>query len=161
MDKNKLSIALITSAYFIYYCLTYKEPHFINSVNLPIHESGHIIFMFFGEFMHFLGGSLFQVLFPCVFLFYVYKNKDYFSASLLLFWVGQNLLDVSVYASDAIAMELPLLGGEHDWNTLLEMTNLLKYTKPIGTAIYMCGISVILLAICLSIITSSQKNPSE
>lgn len=160
IDKEKLAIALVTSAYFIYYCLTYQEPHFINNVNLLIHESGHVIFMAFGKFMHFLGGSLFQVLFPGVFVFYFYKNKDYFSASLLLFWVGQNLLDVSVYASDAIAMELPLLGGEHDWNTLLDMTNTLQYTKSIGTAIYACGIFVILCAICLSIINSINK-PSE
>lgn len=115
--------------------------------------------MFFGEFMHILGGSLFQVLFPAVFVGYFYRRQEYFSASLVLFWVGQNLLNVSVYASDAIAMQLPLLGGDnvgHDWNNLLVMTNSLRYTKVIGNTIFILGIIVIVFAIYYSF--SNTKN---
>lgn len=159
MNKTRLTIASIVSAYFLYYLFTYTEWHFIDNINLIFHEAGHVIFMFFGEFMHILGGSLFQVLFPAVFVGYFYRRQEYFSASLLLFWVGQNLLNVSVYASDAIAMQLPLLGGDnvgHDWNNLLVMTNTLRYTKAIGNTIFILGILVIVFAIYYSF--SNAKN---
>ena len=157
INKGKLFLAILTSIYFLYYASTYTDWHFLDNVNLIIHEAGHIVFLFFGDFMHILGGSLFQVLFPFVFVLYFYRNKQYFSASLVLFWVGQNLLNVSVYASDAIVMQLPLLGGDtsgHDWNALLSMTGLLKYTNVIGSTIYIMGIIVIITAIISSISTS-------
>jgi hypothetical protein len=158
--KSRYIIATLASAYFLYYLATYTQWHFLDNVNLIIHEAGHVIFMFFGNFMHILGGSLFQVLFPAVFVCYFYRRGEYFSASLVLFWVGQNLLNVSVYASDAIAMQLPLLGGDsvgHDWNNLLTMTNTLKYTKTIGTTMYILGVVVIVSAIYLSFITANKN----
>ena len=112
MSKTKIIVATICSLYGIYYCATSTGWHFIDSVNLIIHESGHVIFMLFGQFLGLLGGSLWQILFPIIFVYYFYHRKEYFSASVVLFWVGQNIINVSVYASDAQAMQLPLLGGE-------------------------------------------------
>ena len=157
MDKKKIFISSLFSLYFIYYIYTYTQWHFLDNVNLVIHEAGHIVFMFFGEFMHILGGSLFQVLFPFIFVIYFFRQKDYFSASIVLFWVGQNLINVSVYASDAIAMNLPLLGGDssgHDWHNLLVMTNLLPYTRVIGESIFVLGVTTIVLAIYYSFYNS-------
>ena len=160
MNKNLFVIALVASAYFLYYVFTYTDWHFIDNVNLIIHEAGHVIFMPFGTFLYILGGSLFQVLFPAVFVYYFYRQQSFFEASLLLFWVGQNLLNVSVYASDAVVMQLPLLGGDnvgHDWNNLLTMTGTLKYTNIIGSGIYLAGISVIICAIYFSITSAFVK----
>ena len=156
-DKVRLVIASIVSAYFVYYCFTYTDWHFIDNINLIIHEAGHSIFMFFGDFIYTFGGSFLQILFPFIFVLYFYKKREYFSASLLLFWVGQNIINVSVYASDAVVMQLPLIGGEHDWNHLLEMTGLLSHTKIIGTSIFAIGITVIVFAICFSIATATFK----
>src|SRR3954462_1087916 len=39
---------------------------FVHLINLVFHESGHIIFSPFGEFMTVLGGSLMQILIPLV-----------------------------------------------------------------------------------------------
>ncbi len=150
---SRVIISILASLYFLYYFFTLADWHFLDAANLIIHEAGHVVFMFFGEFLHILGGSLFQILLPVLFVYYFYKREDYFSASLLLFWVGQNLLNVSVYASDAIAMQLPLLGGDsvgHDWNALLSITGLLSHTALVGSTIYFCGAVCILLAICFS-----------
>ncbi len=158
MNKQRLTTAILVSAYFIYYTMTYKDWHFLDSANLIIHEAGHIVFIPFGLFMTILGGSLLQILFPILFAIYFYRQQQYFSASLLLFWIGQNILNISVYAADAIVMQLPLLGGDnagHDWNNLLAMTDTLKYTDIIGKIIYTIGIIVILLAIFASLINSS------
>ena len=158
--QAKFVVALLATAYFLYYASSAHEWHFIDNVNLLIHEAGHWIFLPFGTFMHILGGSLFQTIFPLLYAGYFYIRRQYYSAALLLFWVGQNLVNVSVYAADAQVMQLPLLGGDastHDWHALLSMTNLLPYTDAIGATIYFLGIAVIGVAAYLSILQSQQS----
>jgi len=42
------------------------DPGFLHLPNLVFHEAGHIILSPFGRFLGVLGGSLMQVLIPCV-----------------------------------------------------------------------------------------------
>ncbi len=160
----RLSIALGATIYFAYYAETATAWHFIDNIDLIIHEAGHIVFMFFGEFMHILGGSLFQTIFPMIYIGYFYFKQQYFSASLLLFWVGVNLLNVSIYAGDAIVMQLPLLGGDtdgHDWHNLLTMTHTLQYTSQISGTIWVAGLLTIAAAAALSIYTALYARPEK
>jgi hypothetical protein len=161
---GKLLVAILAAAYFTYYAFTSHDWHFIDNINLIIHEAGHVVFLPFGDFLHILGGSLFQTIFPLVYVGYFYFKKEYFSASLLLFWVGQNLINVSVYAADAQVMQLPLLGGDgviHDWNAILGMLHVLPYTPQIGAGIYLAGVLVIATAAMLSITTSQRAAPKD
>jgi len=158
----RLIAALAASAYFLYYANTPTDWHFLDNLNLIIHEAGHWIFLPFGEFMHILGGSLFQSIFPLIYVGYFFLRKDYFSSSLLLFWTGQNLINVSVYAADAQKMLLPLLGGDgviHDWNWLLSSTHTLQYTAQISSCIYGTGLMIVIAAAALSIYFSQQNIP--
>ena len=46
-----------------------------------------------------------------------------------LLWFGQNFINISVYAADAQAKRLPLLGGNkvyHDWDYLLREIGILQ-----------------------------------
>lgn len=151
MDKRilKIIVAVLASAYFFYYAATPYTWHFIDNANLLIHEAGHWIFWPFGDFMHILGGSLNQVLVPLLFVGYFYFEKEYYSAAITLFWVGQNLINVSVYAGDAVKMQLPLLGGDnviHDWNWLLFDLGQLHHTAVIAGTIRTLGIVVLIIA---------------
>ena len=114
----------------------------IDNVDLAIHETGHLIFGPFGEFMGFLGGTLFQVLVPLTFLGYFLRQGDRHAASVLLWWVAQNCWNISVYVKDARSQELPLVGGEHDWTYLLYELDLLEHDQAIGQAIYGIGITL-------------------
>ncbi len=150
----KIFFALVGLAYFLYYASSSLNWHFIDNFNLLIHEAGHVIFSFFGQFMYVLGGSLVQILLPSIFVFYFWRRRDYFSAALVGFWVGQNLINVSVYAGDAVKMELPLLGGDssgHDWHWLLSQTNLLAHTDTVAAVIYFVGLIIILVSGILAI----------
>ena len=52
-----------------------------------------------------------------------------------LLWLGQNLINISVYAADAQAQKLPLLGGNsvyHDWHYMLGEIGLLEYSAEVG-----------------------------
>jgi len=148
-DPLKLIVAAIAGAYFLWCAYDPYQWHFIDGVNLLIHEAGHVVFRPFGEFMTIAGGSLFQVIMPGLFVGYFLYHRKFYSASLVLFWVGESILNVSVYAGDSLAMQLDLIGGEdtlHDWNYMLSTLNLLPATKKIEGAIRLLGTVVIILA---------------
>jgi hypothetical protein len=151
MKKNtpKLVVAIVASLYFFWCAYDPYQWHLIDGVNLVIHEAGHLIFSPLGEFMMIAGGSLFQVIMPALFVGYFCYQTQYYSAALVLFWVGESILNVSVYAGDSLALQLPLLGGQdsvHDWNYLLSSLNLLPKTAQVAGAIRLLGTLVIAVA---------------
>jgi hypothetical protein len=102
-DPLKLVVAVIASLYFFWCAYDPYQWHLIDGVNLVIHEAGHLIFSPFGEFLMIAGGSLFQVIMPALFVGYFWYHSKYYSAALVLFWVGESILNVSVYAGDSVA----------------------------------------------------------
>jgi hypothetical protein len=149
-DTTKTVIAALAGLYFLWCAYDPYQWHLIDGVNLVLHEAGHVVFMLFGGLLTVAGGSLFQVFVPAVFVAYFYWRGQIYSAALVLFWMGESLLNVSVYAGDALALQLPLLGGEdsiHDWNYLLSSTGLLPSTHKIAAAIRIAGTLAILAAL--------------
>lgn len=152
-SQTKTIIAVVFTAYFLWCAYAPENDWFTHLINLPIHEAGHVLFRIFGEFMGIAGGSILQILIPCVFFgYFVYYRKP-FSAAIVLFWVGNNFLDVYVYAADAQVMQLPLLsgltgaeGGFHDWNYLLTETNLLDKTNFIAKLLRFTGTVITIAA---------------
>lgn len=148
------SLSLIVCAYFWYCATTPQSLHFIDSVNLIFHEAGHTIFSFFGTFIHVLAGSGLQIALPLFITLYFFYKKQYVSGSLCLLWVGQNFINVSVYAADALSMELPLLGGDnslHDWNYLLNEMGWIFYTQKVASTLSTVGFIIIFIASVLSL----------
>ncbi len=149
----KLIIAAVFTVYFLWCAFDPENAYFTHLINLPIHEAGHVLFRIFGEFMGILGGSLLQILIPIIFFGYFVYHRKFFSASIVLFWVGNNFLDVYVYANDAQVMRLPLLsgltgaeGGFHDWNYILTETNLLDRTYLIAKILRFTGTLILVAA---------------
>ena len=119
----------------------YWDP--LDDLNLAVHEAGHMVFSAFGETMTILGGSLFQVLVPAVFVAYFARTRQRYAAGVTLSWVGVNLLNVARYIGDARAQELPLLGGEdsiHDWWYLLINWDLLPSDLTIARWVHFVGV---------------------
>ncbi len=129
---------------------------FLHLINLPFHEAGHLIFRPFGAFVSSLGGTLGQLLMPLVCLgVLLVKTRDPFGASVCLWWLGENFLDIAPYIADARAGRLPLLGGNfghsspygfHDWNFLLNETGLLHLDLTLGRVSHRIGALLMLLA---------------
>jgi len=138
-------------ALYGFYLITHVGQYgFMDSVDLPIHETGHIVFSPFGEFIQFLGGTLFQLIVPIVFVIYFWRRKDLHSASVVLFWVAQNFWNIAVYVQDARAQELPLVGGgEHDWAYLLGRLGWLRHDIGIGRGVRLVGIAVFVYSVVL------------
>ena len=129
---------------------------FLHSVNLPFHEAGHLVFRPFGAFITSLGGTLGQLLMPSICLgVLLIKTRDPFGASVALWWVGENFLDIAPYMNDARAGQLPLLGGNfghsapygfHDWQYLLTESGLLQYDHGLAKAAFVLGCAIMLLS---------------
>lgn len=158
INYPKLVFAVLMSVYFLWIAFTPLNGSFLDMVDLPIHEFGHLLFRPLGEFMMIAGGSLFQIIMPAIFVGYFIWNEKYYSSAIVLFWVGQSILNVFVYANDAVVMQLVLTSGLtgsegsfHDWNYLLTSTGLINSTKTVANVIRLLGTLTIIAAIIGSI----------
>ncbi|MFL5560098.1 MAG: hypothetical protein ACJ79K_01360 [Gemmatimonadaceae bacterium] len=127
-----------------------RDPGFtlLDNVNLPIHETGHIVFSPFGELVTALGGTLFQLIVPVIFVGYFLRRRDQFAASVALWWVAENLWNISVYVADAQAQALPLVGGgEHDWAFILAELDVLQQDARIAAMVRFAGTLLFVVAI--------------
>ena len=120
----------------------------IDNVNLPIHETGHILFGMFGELVTAMGGSLFQLILPAIFGGYFLRRRDQYAASVALWWVAENFWNVAIYIADAREQALPLVGGgEHDWAFILAELDVLRYDDRIAAIVRFVGIVVFVIAV--------------
>jgi hypothetical protein len=131
---------------------------FLDSLDLAIHETGHLVFGPFGELIGYLGGTLMQLIVPAVFAWYFLRRGDRHAATVALWWLAQNCWNISVYVRDARAQELPLVGGgEHDWTYLLDRFDLLEKDLPIGRAVHLAGVVLYVLSIIGGAATAGEK----
>ena len=129
----------------------------IDNADLVIHEAGHFFFMFFGRFIYTLGGTLMQIFLPSLIAWYFFRNLYKTGVQISLLWLGQNFINISVYAADARAMKLPLLGGSHvyhDWHYLLGQLNILEYDTAAGYILFGTAIIIFAVAIFIPLIIS-------
>lgn len=148
-----IKILFLLLVIFLSYKIFYRENFFLlQNANLTFHEAGHSLFFFFGHFLYVLGGSFGQIFFPLLFGYYFLTRQDYFSVSVMFWWLGENLNEIGIYMADARVQQLPLLGGDksgHDWTFLFTKTSLMAYDITIGNFFWWLGITIMILAIIL------------
>lgn len=143
-------IFILYLSYLIYFLVSshgptspmYRPPVLIwimDIINLYVHEAGHFFFQIFGRWMHFIGGSLFQCLVPLALIIVTWRHNPsqaYYSG----FWLGESMINVSIYIRDAPYRRLPLIGKGliHDWNWLLAGN--LESAEPIADTVFIVGI---------------------
>ena len=70
VNYPKTVFAVLLSIYFLWIVYDPMQGSFLDAVDLAVHETGHLLFRLFGEFLMIAGGSLFQVIMPAVFVGY-------------------------------------------------------------------------------------------
>ena len=124
---------------------------FLDFVNLAFHEAGHLFLSFAGSTVHYLGGTIGQLLVPSLLLWYFLTwRRQPLGAAFCAWWIGQNLINISVYMADARELTLPLVGGgDHDWNELLFRWGMLGQdsVQRISGATHFLGVVVMLLGL--------------
>jgi hypothetical protein len=136
---------------------------FLDFVNLAFHEAGHLFLSFAGSTVHYLGGTLGQLLVPSLLLYYVLaRQRQPLGSAFCAWWFGQNLINVSVYMADARELALPLVGGgDHDWNELFFRWGLLGQdsVKRVSEMTHLLGVLVMLVGLiwCAYFALPAQK----
>lgn len=92
-----------------------------------------------------------QVVIPSTCTVYFWLHEQRSSSAVTLFWTGESITNVAIYVADARRMELPLIGGDHDWNYLLGRLSLLDQAESLGRLVFFLGVITILLALALLI----------
>lgn len=121
----------------------------------------------FGEFIGVLGGTIGQLFVPSAFTIYFFLQVSSYSSAVTAFWLGQSMINVSVYVKDARAMDLPLVsiggGGDtiHDWHWLLTKFGLLARDQVIGNLFYGTGVLIMLGAIIYAFACSRVRKDGE
>lgn len=160
----KQAITTIIGIYFIWHAFHPEVWIFLNNIDLAVHEAGHFIFVLLGEFIGIAGGSIMQILIPALFVFYFWQKEELWQSSTVMFWLGENILEVSFYARDAQIMSLPLIGGDgaiHDWNYLLTSLKLLPYAVFISNLIFFAGFLIIFGAIIMGLYIAGKTQDSQ
>ncbi len=122
--------------------------HFIDGVNLLIHEAGHMLFTPFGQTWHFLGGTLLQIAIPVAFCAYFLRRGERFAGAIVALWVSESVMYTGRYMGDAVARQLPLVGGQiHDWNWLLAQAGILRHAEALGAAVHVFGACLAIAAV--------------
>jgi hypothetical protein len=134
----------------VYFTINWGNFTLMDYASLVIHEAGHFFFILFGKFIYTLGGTLMQIMLPLFVAWYFFYNSYRTGVQFSFLWLGQNLLNISVYASDARERALPLLGGNkvyHDWHYMLSELNILKFDTEIGY--FFLGLAVLFFIVAL------------
>ena len=142
----------------LYWVLNRGQYGMIDNADLVIHEAGHFFFRFFGSYIYTLGGTLMQIILPSIIFFYFFRNEYRTGMQVSLLWLGQNLINISVYAADAQARILPLLGGNkvyHDWHYLLSEIGMLQYDTEVGYFFFGIAIIIFIITLIMPLITQN------
>ncbi|MEB3329491.1 MAG: hypothetical protein VKQ33_09695 [Candidatus Sericytochromatia bacterium] len=147
----------------------------LDGVIFYTHEAGHVLFSPFGTFLTIAGGTITQLLVPVAFVTYFVRQGQPFSAAIVLYWLARSLGHASVYAGDALTLDLPLSGswesgaeemaehGEtrHDWRNMLEMLGLLNATYVVSGALRLAGTLVFALGLYAGLLTGGVPVPAR
>jgi hypothetical protein len=119
----------------------------LDNCTLAVHEAGHpIVGMLLGDRMMVYGGSLFQVVFPAIFIWHFLRERTALGYVFAILWEASSLHNLGIYVADARDQALPLAGNGdriHDWAEILGRWNL------VGSCDLLGGV-LVLLCWCLT-----------
>ena len=147
--------SIIITPIAIYWCANRGNYGLMDNIDLVIHEAGHVFFSLFGKFIYTLGGTLMQVIIPSIIAGFFFRNSYKTGVQFALLWLGQNFINISVYAADARSQKLPLLGGNkvyHDWHYMLNTIGILNFDQIIGYIFFGIAIAVIFISVFMPLI---------
>lgn len=119
------------------------EPGFVpvlDHANLLFHEAGHPIVGIFSSHLEPYGGTLGQLVFPCVVAVTCWRSGKTFGFVAAIVWFCENCFNIARYMADARRLELPLVGGgDHDWNTIFSRWGVLPYDIQYAAFVKLAG----------------------
>lgn len=136
----------------------------LDTFTLALHEAGHPLVGMLSPNLAVYGGTLFQLMFPCLTWYHFKKRQQPHGMLFAYYWLAASLHNVGIYMADARAKILPLIGGldpeeAHDWSEILTRWGLLRYDVVLGNGLML--ISWGLLGWALYTCYQSRSAPKE
>jgi hypothetical protein len=150
-DWQPVHRAVVAIAAAFYLLFLYQAAHgsgpllMIDLVFVPIHEGGHLLFRFFGEFLAVAGGTILQLAVPLMLAIFFVWQRQIPGTAFCMFFFFEQFLPIATYMADARAQELPLLtvgdGDDviHDWNYLFGRLGVLEHDTQIAHLVRTAG----------------------
>jgi hypothetical protein len=117
----------------------------IDLVFVPVHEGGHMLFGWFGQWMGIAGGTFLQLFAPFSLAVYFALQRHVTGTAFCAFFFFEQFLPIATYMADARAQALPLLTvGDssyiiHDWNYLFASLGVLDHDTAIAATVRALG----------------------
>jgi hypothetical protein len=124
-------------------------------VNLGFHELGHLVCYLVpatGTVVTAAAGSTMQCAVPLgIAGYFLVLRRDRLAAAACLAWAATNFQEAAVYIADAPYERLQLIGGDHDWATVLGPAHLnrLQDAADIAGAVRALGVVLLVLGVAL------------
>lgn len=125
----------------------------LSMADLGFHELGHLVcyvldaFLPWPELVTAAAGSGFQVGVPLgLAAYFLLAPRDRLGGALCLAWAGTAAADVARYVADAPYQAMPLIGGQHDWASILGPEQLDRLDDAAGWARAVDGAGWLLVA---------------
>ncbi|MGA7626131.1 MAG: hypothetical protein WB630_19630 [Candidatus Acidiferrales bacterium] len=155
----RAALALWVAFYslFVYQCARGSGVLLLmDGVFVPIHEGGHLLFRWAGEFVSVAGGTFLQLFVPFALAVYFFFRRQSQGVAFCLFFFFEQFLPIATYMADARAQDLPLttVGDSddviHDWNYMFGKFGLLPRDIEIASVVRFIGwLGMIAVAIWL------------
>jgi hypothetical protein len=146
MPRVALAAWIFFYAFFLWSLVSHGMfPGLMDGVFVPIHEGGHLLFRFFGEFVSVAGGTFLQLCTPFALAIYFVFRRQTQGVAFCLFFMFDQFLPTATYMADARRLELPLLTvGDaeyviHDWEYLFGKLGVLQYDTQIAAMVRAAG----------------------
>jgi hypothetical protein len=169
-DWRPVSRAILIVASAFYLLFLYQAARgsgvllMMDLVFVPIHEGGHLLFRFFGEFLAVAGGTILQLSVPLMLAAFFIFQRQISGTAFCLFFFFEQFLPIATYMADARAQELPLLtvgDGDyviHDWAYLFGRLGVLEHDTAIAHAVRVLGWVGMIATVAWMIWRSLQTN---
>jgi hypothetical protein len=169
-DWRPVSRAILIVASAFYLLFLYQAARgsgvllMMDLVFVPIHEAGHLLFGFFGEFLAVAGGTILQLSVPLMLAAFFIFQRQISGTAFCLFFFFEQFLPIATYMADARAQELPLLtvgDGDyiiHDWAYLFGRLGVLEHDTAIAHAVRVLGWVGMIATLAWMIWRSLQTN---
>jgi hypothetical protein len=114
-------------------------------VFVPIHEGGHLLFRFFGEWIMVAGGTFLQLFVPFALAVYFALRRQLPGTAFCAFFFFEQFLPIGIYMADALCQCLQYVTvgdsdvAEHDWFYLFSHAGVVEHDVQIGNAFRVLG----------------------
>jgi hypothetical protein len=114
-------------------------------VFVAIHEGGHLLFRFFGEWIMVAGGTALQLFVPLALAVYFLFKRQLAGTTFCAFFFFEQFLPIGIYMADARCqcLEYVTVGdadlAEHDWFYLFSHAGVLDHDTQIGGTVRLLG----------------------